>query len=939
MRWSCCHLLLLTACVDLPVDPPLPPTGTVYRAWAIDELFASDTTRERVAGTQAGGVVDVLEAIGDMAIFPAGQGPQAAAHVYSDRPGATYWVAAQAPTGLTELEDSSVIGSASELRQVWRFRKDTADASLQIVITQVTLEAMDYNSAAPDHEECPWYTTGGPILEFVTECASVITGEVEATYFAYADPTRASPPEAFYYASSTAKLFGYSTHWTPDVYTSAMSVAPLFTIDHFSLNPSVDGTGRHALARLSAPVTVEVPLDSVADGTEFELVARLRARANSRRQGESYVSAYFRDPVSSDGLSVDYEGLTLLDPPDEIPEATWSPSPVPACAGGSAGGTIQFASSSYGIAEWTGGAAPIHVTRVGGSEGEVSVEFHVSDGTASAGSDYVAVTTTVRYADGETGVRTVALPIVADTVAEPDETVLLSLSSPGGCAGLGLAAAQLTIMDDDRPFVETGYTLGGTVTGLEGSGLELSNFGRRLAIAGDGPFTFAGTYATGANYDVVVTQQPGAPAQTCTVSNGQGTIGEADVTDVLVTCETIAPGTGADPDFGTDGKVTIDIEPDSDDRFAMKLALQNGQILAVGRTTMARYNADGTADTGFGTGGEVEVTFYGRGWDRVRDVAVQPDGRILVAGYGMDGANGPLGDDFAVARYEANGTLDTSFGNGGVVVADFEGWGDAVSDIVIQPDGAIVLAGMARTVDQFGATDADFALMRLTSAGVPDATFGPAGNGQVTVDVGGRADNGHAAALQADGSIVIVGRAAPSGGSDPDIGIARFDADGNLDATFGSGGVVRDATAEADEAMDVVIDADGTILVGGSRVSAGVAYSLVARYDAAGATVAAFGSGGRTTGTLIDRANGIALDDTGRIVIVGPAGADFGVARLDASGATDTSFDQDGLVTADYSGGFDHASDVVIQPDGRILAGGVAPNGLNRMIGLLRVLP
>src|SRR5690606_15198328 len=132
----------------------------------------------------------------------------------------------------------------------------------------------------------------------------------------------------------------------------------------------------------------------------------------------------------------------------------------------------------------------------------------------------------------------------------------------------------------------------------------------------------------------------------------------------------------------------------------------------------------------------------------------------------------------------ADGSIDTGFGDDGLVTVDFGGRPDGVHDIAIQPDGATVVVGTANTVDQFGAADGDFAIVRLTSAGALDGTFGT--NGTLTVDIAGRSDGAHAVALLSDGRIAVTGRAAESGGDDPEIAVVLIDAAGVLDPTFGS---------------------------------------------------------------------------------------------------------------------------------------------------------
>src|SRR5262249_49374277 len=174
-----------------------------------------------------------------------------------------------------------------------------------------------------------------------------------------------------------------------------------------------------------------------------------------------------------------------------------------------------------------------------------------------AGADYQSISVPVLFADGEEGSRLVRIPLVVDDQAEADETVVLTLSDPRGCAALGAQAqAVLNILDDDRELVApTTFTVGGTVSGLQGSGLVLLEAisGSQLA-PGNGPFVFGIRKSAGQDYDVRVTTQPTNPLQVCTVANGTGTVGASDVTDVAVTCTTPLPPGGLDDGFGTEGR-------------------------------------------------------------------------------------------------------------------------------------------------------------------------------------------------------------------------------------------------------------------------------------------------------------------------------------------------------------------------------------------------
>lgn len=697
----------------------------------------------------------------------------------------------------------------------------------------------------------------------------------------------------------------------------------------------------------------------------FEIGTLVTAKVWNRRQGESYVGVYFRDPAATRGLSLEFEGLTMLDPPSERWEPSRAPPPAPACSetgSGGAGGTIQFDATGYRWAEWPGDEAPITVTRSGGSDGQANVAFATDGGTATPASDYDELTVHVRFADGEEGTRIAYVPIIADTIVEPNETVSLTLSDPGGCATLGdVTNAELTIMDDDHPLPDLSHTIGGTVTGLEGSGLVLTNNSTDdLDITQNGTFVFDREYADGVIYNVRVDTQPSEPAQFCEVANGSGTVVGADVTNILVTCETLPPaGASLDPSFGDGGKVTNDVVGPAAD-----IAVQtDGKIVVVGgddRTgaTLARFNPDGSPDQSFGSGGLVSVEFHGRADDELRAVAIQPDGRIVVAGETRDGVNSPTQEDFVIARYDADGTLDTSFGGGvGWVSTDFVGRGDGAYDVLIQTDGAILVAGIA-TVEVIHPDigTGSFGVVRYTSAGELDTSFD--GDGKVATDVAGatgevrtaRISFGYAAALQPDGKIVLTGRVAESGGDEPDIGVVRYNANGTLDMGFGGAGIVREKTDDLwDEAADVIVQPDGRIaVVGHTNRTSGIETTstiLLTRYNPDGSRDGGFGAGGQVeVGSGLGRS--VALQPDGKLVAVGMTRppdisipANFLIARLHASGELDTVFGADGTIEVDFFGSWDEAQAVVIQVDGKVVAAGSSENGASTGLGMVRVLP
>jgi uncharacterized delta-60 repeat protein len=329
-----------------------------------------------------------------------------------------------------------------------------------------------------------------------------------------------------------------------------------------------------------------------------------------------------------------------------------------------------------------------------------------------------------------------------------------------------------------------------------------------------------------------------------------------------------------DSTFGTGGKVKTTF---GNFDFVGALALQSdGKIVAAGMTVVnfspsfavARYNSNGTLDTTFGIGGRV-ITGFG-GPSQAFAAGVQADGKILVAGY----AHLSNGWDFAVARYNSNGTLDTTFAAAGKKTIAFGSPSSAqVNGLAIQPNGKIVVAGAANIVPE------DFALARLNSNGSLDTTFGS--GGKVLTDVGGP-DEAFSVALQADGKIVAAGMA----GSD--FAVARYNTNGTLDTTFGSGGkVITDFGGPSDIALGVAVRLDGKIVAAGRTFASGRTAFAVGRYNSNGTLDALFGNGGKVstnfTDSSSDQAYSVAIQSDGKAVVVGTAFVNlinqFAVAR------------------------------------------------------------
>jgi uncharacterized delta-60 repeat protein len=306
----------------------------------------------------------------------------------------------------------------------------------------------------------------------------------------------------------------------------------------------------------------------------------------------------------------------------------------------------------------------------------------------------------------------------------------------------------------------------------------------------------------------------------------------------------------------------------------------------------------GALDTSFGSGGKKTVNFGGT--DAARVVLVQPNGRIVVAG------GGAAGGSFCVVRLRTNGTLDTTFGSGGKRVVDFGGDNDSAYGGALQADGRIVLSG-----------DSNFrvAVVRLKSNGSLDASF--EGDGKKLFSWGpiGRAQ---AVVVAPNGKLLIGGFSGPEGGN---IQVARLNANGLLDKTFGVDGKATVDFGGDDFGLAMARQANGRILVAGRSTTAG---AVVARLRATGALDPDFDGDGRVTLAGSVTANAILVQPDGNIVVAGcTAGlAKTTVTRLRPNGSLDTTFGTGGTTTIDFGSLADIVGGAVLQPDGKIVVAG-----------------
>jgi uncharacterized delta-60 repeat protein len=347
-----------------------------------------------------------------------------------------------------------------------------------------------------------------------------------------------------------------------------------------------------------------------------------------------------------------------------------------------------------------------------------------------------------------------------------------------------------------------------------------------------------------------------------------------------------------DNTFGINGITPIEVPSFS----AVKIALQPDGKLIVGGSSngsfvVVRYNSNGASlDNTFGVNGVATIPDNPSNlWPHrygCSDLVIQPDGKIFMVGTESNQGNFI---NFVIARFNSNGTQDfvrifdkTDFPN------NRYNYGQAV---VSQPDGKIVMSGWM--MDNDGKRN--ISLARFTQDGWLDTSaFGTNGKGTVTTLLANFAQSSGALALQTDGKIVTAGSIANGDDVPENLAVARFNSNGTLDNTFGGTGIVITDFGANESVDDLVIQADGKIIVEGTTSSSGTSDFLLARYNGDGSLDTSFGANGKVVtdiGNNADTAMGIALQPDNKIIVIGSSGENAILARYDTglSNTTQTS--------------------------------------------------
>jgi uncharacterized delta-60 repeat protein len=369
----------------------------------------------------------------------------------------------------------------------------------------------------------------------------------------------------------------------------------------------------------------------------------------------------------------------------------------------------------------------------------------------------------------------------------------------------------------------------------------------------------------------------------------------------------------------------------------------DGKIVAVGQGTdgdgnlnflIARFNTDGSMDTSFGTDGVVSQAVGNSG--QAYAVAIDSSGKIVVAGTSFDDDGN---QDFAVARFNSDGSLDTSFGSDGVTLTPVGSQFAIAFAVTIQSDGKIVVAGQGAD----GGGNWGFAVARYNSDGTLDTSFGSSGIALTTVDYANTMVP-DAVAINSAGKIIVSGTA--YGDDDPGdtaVGIAEYNSDGSLDSSFGDDGFTL---AEGIQPYAMALQSDDKIVIAGAGTGTIGNGSAIYRFNTDGTLDSSFGTGGQAFANnpdpdVSDQANAVAIQPDGKIVLAGYTNQppDYysyvSVTRYNSDGTLDTEFGNDGVITTHPPiNGYGEsnlaigtfASCILLQPDGSLIVGAGTEN-------------
>ncbi|MEP6617326.1 MAG: hypothetical protein ABJA57_12135, partial [Ginsengibacter sp.] len=400
-----------------------------------------------------------------------------------------------------------------------------------------------------------------------------------------------------------------------------------------------------------------------------------------------------------------------------------------------------------------------------------------------------------------------------------------------------------------------------------------------------------------------------------------------------------------DPTFGASGKVGPFLNGFTPSKYDKAMVVDaSGKILIAGssngRFAVMRLNSDGSSDNTFGSNGLAEINKPGLAAEAV---AIQSDGKIILAGYKQAGQGNDAYDIEAI-RLNTDGTTDDTFGSNGVQIITITN-DDKAFSVIVQPDDKIVIGGYVNTAPNlFDASTDDFIVLRLTATGPLDGSFNSVG--YKVIDFAGDNDMARTLAIDGNGKILIGGKARVDAVTNWDFAIARINTDGSFDNSFsGDGKQTISLTFSNDEIKSIAVQADGNIVLAGLGANgsnndyeiarlAGSDGSLDAGFDGDGKKLIDFNS-------AEDDAACVLIKQDGKILVSGNTfngtNDDFGIVCLNVDGTLDNGFGTGGKYQLDFSNGYDLGNSMRLQADGKLLVGNNVADNAGYHAGIFRL--
>lgn len=408
---------------------------------------------------------------------------------------------------------------------------------------------------------------------------------------------------------------------------------------------------------------------------------------------------------------------------------------------------------------------------------------------------------------------------------------------------------------------------------------------------------------------------------------------------VLTTFSVLAqPAGNLDPTFGNGGKVITSITPGQDKAYCVAIQT-NGKIIVVGHSsstitgkdfTVIRYNSEGTLDNTFGTNGVVTSDLQTGSDDVAYSVAVQTDGKIILAGYSDNGSN----KEAALVRYNDDGTLDNTFGTNGIVLTDFENaQQDEIKVVKIHALTGNIIVGGATIISSSVSKPV---IARYLSNGTLDNTFNSTGIRLLWIT---NLDYQYLfsvedLAVQSNGKISAVGwRDFPGLSWDSDYWACRINSNGTMDVTFSTDGVnVYNGSFNGhDRAFAMLLKPNNNILMAGGGYLSTLKYDFTMFELNSNGAIGSWSATADWGSTLDDIAYGLAEDNNGKFVLAGSSGNSttktFALARFNTNASIDNTFGTSGKTTTTFGNNvINECFDIAIQVDNKILAVGYTGN-------------